>query len=105
MEQRGFQVIGSAALVARHSIVPEVGEGRPDEQDRKEWLPLYFPTSLHYGKQRVDNSCQYNAVYDGFQGFFTLYGSSCYKDAAVKQNCQQSFSTLRIAVESYVDIV
>lgn len=38
MEQRGFQVIGSAALVARHSIVPEVGEGRPDEQDRKEIL-------------------------------------------------------------------
>lgn len=38
VEQRGFQVTGSAALVARHSIVPEVGAGRPDGQDREEIL-------------------------------------------------------------------
>lgn len=35
MEKRGFQVIASAALIAQHSIVPEVGQGRPDEQDEK----------------------------------------------------------------------
>lgn len=29
----GFQVIASGAFVARHSIVPEVGAGRPDEAD------------------------------------------------------------------------
>ncbi len=33
MTERGFQVIASAALVAQHSIVPEVGKGRPDTQD------------------------------------------------------------------------
>ncbi len=32
----GFQIIASAALVAQHSIVPAVGEGRPDEQDAAE---------------------------------------------------------------------
>lgn len=31
--ERGFQVAASAAFVAQHSIVPEVGIGRPDEQD------------------------------------------------------------------------
>lgn len=31
-----FQVIASAALVAQHSIVPAVGEGRPDEPDAAE---------------------------------------------------------------------
>lgn len=36
LEERGFQIAASAALIARHSIVPEVGKGRPDEQDRKE---------------------------------------------------------------------
>lgn len=33
MEEKGFQVIASGAFVAQHSIVPEVGKGRPDEQD------------------------------------------------------------------------
>lgn len=37
-EDRNFRVIASAALVAQHSIVPEVGKGRPDEQDRTEIL-------------------------------------------------------------------
>ena len=32
----GFAVIASAAFVAQHSIVPEVGAGRPDEEDEKE---------------------------------------------------------------------
>lgn len=36
VQERGFRVTASAALVARHSIVPEVGQGRPDDQDEKE---------------------------------------------------------------------
>ena len=34
--QCGFTVIASAAFVAQHSIVPEVGAGRPDAEDIKE---------------------------------------------------------------------
>ena len=34
--QDGFTVIASAAFVAQHSIVPEVGAGRPDAEDIKE---------------------------------------------------------------------
>lgn len=34
--QGGFTVIASAAFVAQHSIVPEVGAGRPDAEDEKE---------------------------------------------------------------------
>lgn len=30
---QGFEIIASAALVTRHSIVPEVGADRPDEKD------------------------------------------------------------------------
>lgn len=30
----GFQIVASAALVAQHSIVTEVGKGRPDAKDR-----------------------------------------------------------------------
>lgn len=37
-EEQGFQVIASAAVVAQHSIVPEVGAGRPDDRDREEIL-------------------------------------------------------------------
>ena len=36
MENSGFEIIASAALVARHSIVPEVGAGRPDQVDEQE---------------------------------------------------------------------
>lgn len=34
--QAGFAVIAAAAFVAQHSIVPEVGAGRPDAEDIKE---------------------------------------------------------------------
>lgn len=34
--QGGFTVIAAAAFVAQHSIVPEVGAGRPDAEDIKE---------------------------------------------------------------------
>lgn len=33
---QGFQVIASAALIAQHSMAPEVGKGRPDEADKRE---------------------------------------------------------------------
>lgn len=33
MTEKGFQVIAAGAFVAQHSIVPEVGKGRPDEKD------------------------------------------------------------------------
>lgn len=33
MKSSGFEVIASVALVAQHSIVPEVGAGRPDAAD------------------------------------------------------------------------
>ena len=36
MIQGGFTVIAAAAFVAQHSIVPEVGAGRPDAEDIKE---------------------------------------------------------------------
>lgn len=35
-ESRGFKVMAAAALVARHSIVPEIAEGRPDAEDLKQ---------------------------------------------------------------------
>lgn len=35
MEGQEFQIVASAALVAQHSMAPEVGQGRPDELDKK----------------------------------------------------------------------
>ena len=36
MTDSGFEVAASAALIAQHSIVPEVGAGRPDAADTEE---------------------------------------------------------------------
>lgn len=36
VKAQGFQILASAAFVAQHSMAPEVGKGRPDEQDKKE---------------------------------------------------------------------
>lgn len=33
LAERGFEIAASGAFIARHSIVPEVAAGRPDEQD------------------------------------------------------------------------
>jgi len=38
VEARGFRVVASAALIAQHSVVPKVGKGRPDQQDRESIL-------------------------------------------------------------------
>ncbi len=37
-QESGFQIVASAAVVAQHSMVPEVAQGRPDEQDRESIL-------------------------------------------------------------------
>lgn len=36
LRERGFCVIAAGAFIAQHSIVPEVGKGRPDEKDAQE---------------------------------------------------------------------
>lgn len=36
VREAGFEILGSAALIARHSMLPEVGAGRPDEGDAAE---------------------------------------------------------------------
>lgn len=36
LTEAGFQVIASGAFIAQHSIVPCVGQGRPDEEDKQE---------------------------------------------------------------------
>lgn len=38
VKEKGFRVAASAALVAQHSMAPDVAKGRPDEQDRKSIL-------------------------------------------------------------------
>lgn len=38
VEKQGFQVTASAALIAQHSMAPEVGRGRLDDEDEKEIL-------------------------------------------------------------------
>lgn len=35
-QEVGFEIVASAALIAQHSIVPIVGQGRPDEDDVKD---------------------------------------------------------------------
>lgn len=36
MEKAGFSVLASGAFIAQHSMAPEIGTGRPDEQDGEE---------------------------------------------------------------------
>lgn len=38
VQEQGYEVIAAAALVAQHSMVPEVGRGRPDEEDKRQIL-------------------------------------------------------------------
>ncbi len=38
IQEQGFEIVASAALIAQHSIVSDVGKGRPDEQDQAEIL-------------------------------------------------------------------
>jgi ferredoxin len=56
VERNGFNVISGGAFIAQHSIFPEVGQGRPDDADKKiitdfahksaELLTNYEPTKM-----------------------------------------------------------
>ncbi len=66
MKSSGFEVIASAALVAQHSIVPEVGAGRPDKADIKE--------TQQFAKNIL------NAIKDSKTGTITVPGNFPYKE-------------------------
>lgn len=67
MSECGFEVIASAALIAQHSIVPEVGAGRPDTADMAE---------IGQFAKRV-----LNTIENGKTGTFTVPGNYPYKDS------------------------
>ncbi len=62
----GFQVIASVALVAQHSIVPEVGMGRPDGSDMLE---------IHRFAERILNKMEAGNISD-----ITVPGNRPYKE-------------------------
>lgn len=66
MKNSGFEVVVSAALVAQHSIVPEVGAGRPDKADIEE-IQQFTKKAL-------------NAIEDGKTGNVTVPGNYPYKE-------------------------
>lgn len=67
MRNSGFEVIASAALVAQHSIVSEVGAGRPDPADMAE--------IQQYAKRVL------NALEDGRTGSVNVPGNRPYRDS------------------------
>ena len=66
MKNSGFEVAASAALIAQHSIVPEVGAGRPDDADTAE---------IRSFAKRI-----LGAIEGGKTGEFTVPGNRPYKD-------------------------
>ena len=66
IKNSGFEGIASAALVAQHSIVPEVGAGRPDKADIEE-IQQFAKNVL-------------NTVEDGKTGNVTVPGNYPYKE-------------------------
>ena len=67
VENNGFKVIGAASVVTQHSIVPQFGAGRPDEQDKKELTD--FAVQM---KTKIDTE-KYNDI--------TVKGNRPYKQA------------------------
>ncbi len=67
MTECGFEVIASAALIAQHSIVPEVGADRPDTADIAE---------IRQFAKRV-----LNAIENGKTGTVTVPGNHPYKES------------------------
>ncbi len=67
MKNSGFGVVASVALVAQHSIVPEVGAGRPDQADIGE--------IQQYAKRIL------NAIEDGKTDSVAVPGNCPYKDS------------------------
>lgn len=43
VESGGFDIVSAAAFIGQHAIFPEVGKGRPDEEDKK--------TAINFGKE------------------------------------------------------
>ncbi len=66
MKNSGFDVIASAALVAQHSIVPEVGAGRPNKADIEE-IQQFAKNAL-------------NAIEEGKTGTVSVPGNYPYKE-------------------------
>ena len=66
MKNSGFEVVASAALIAQHSIVPEVGAGRPDGADAAE---------IRSFAQQI-----LNAVREGKTGAVSVPGNHPYRD-------------------------
>lgn len=67
MKNSGFEVIASAALIAQHSIVSEVGAGRPNQADIAE--------IQKYAKHIL------NAIEDDKTGSVTVPGNRPYKES------------------------
>lgn len=67
MKNSGFEVAASAALVAQHSIVPEVGVGRPDQADI---------TEIQQFAKRV-----LNKIEEGKTGNVVVPGNRPYKES------------------------
>ncbi len=67
MTECGFEVIASAALIAQHSIVPEVGADRPDAADIAE--------IGQFAKRVLD------AMENGITGTVTVPGNHPYKES------------------------
>lgn len=63
----GFDVVASAALIAQHSVVPEVGAGRPDQADTAE--------IQQYAKRIL------SAMAEGRTGAVSVPGNRPYKDS------------------------
>lgn len=79
MNSSGFEVIASAALVAQHSIVPEVGAGRPDQADTAE--------IQQFAK------CVLQAIEDGKTGSVVVPGNRPYKESMKVPATPVSLST------------
>lgn len=67
MTDCGFEVIASAALIAQHSIVPEIGAGRPDAADTAE--------IQQFAKRVLD------AMENGGTGTVSVPGNHPYKES------------------------
>ncbi len=79
MKNSGFEVIASAALVAQHSIIPEVGAGRPNEADIEE-IQQFTKNVL-------------NAIEEGKTGTIAVPGNYPYKEVKKGSSTPISLAT------------
>ena len=54
----GFEILASGAFIARHSIVPQVAAGRPDEADLKEIRDFAEKSSEKNSLRRFQHTCR-----------------------------------------------